>query len=104
MNLFLVEAEPEQDGTARTRTWLVVAGSLFEAIALIPDGYTPKSVSVQLAAASGPGRIIGWMGLPPQGLKQTPRDSGRATRSANHHRRRRAHAHQTSGWLAQTGP
>lgn len=72
MNLFHIEVEPEQDETARMRTWLVVADSLFVAISLIPDGYTPKSVEVQLDTASGPGRIIGWMEPPATATRAGP--------------------------------
>lgn len=104
MNLFHVEAEHAQDEKAGVRTWLVLADSLFDAIFLVPDGCAVKSVEVQLDTASGPGRIIGWVGSPPRELEQAPRESGRATRPASHRRRFRAHPHQTSGWLAQTGP
>lgn len=61
MNLFRVEVEKEQGETDSARTWLVAAHSLFEAISLVPDSYTVKSVEVQLGAASGPGRVMGWM-------------------------------------------
>lgn len=63
MNLFRVEAEREEDETDGARTWLVVADSLFEAVTLIPDGYSVKSIEVQLDAVSGPGQAFAWIGL-----------------------------------------
>jgi len=62
MNVFRVVAEKKQGETAAPRTWLVVAGSLFEAMSLIPDSYTAKAVEVQVGGAAGPGRVIGWTG------------------------------------------
>jgi hypothetical protein len=104
MYLIWLKAEHRQDEAFGIRRWLdVEEESLLAAMVCFPDSDTVKAVSIQLAAASGPGRITAWVGSPPRGLKQTPRNSGRATHLASHSRRRRAQAHQTSGWLAQTG-
>lgn len=62
MNLFRVEVEEGWNNTSSGRTWLVAADSLFDALSLIPDSSTVKSVEVQVAVAQGPGRVIGWMG------------------------------------------
>jgi|1_EtaG_2_1085319.scaffolds.fasta_scaffold17341_2 hypothetical protein len=64
MNLFRVEADKERGQAEGTKTWLIEAHSLFEAMSLVPDAYAVKSVKVQLgpASGSGPGRVIGWVG------------------------------------------
>jgi hypothetical protein len=38
MNLFRLHAEKEQGALLHSRTWLVVANSLFEAMSVLPDG------------------------------------------------------------------
>jgi len=103
MNLFRVVAEREQEEAAGARTWLVVAGSLFEAMSLIPDSYTAKVVEVRVGAASGPGRVIDWMGPPSRGPGQA-RSKGASARCPPSHRTRPgAFGHGTNRWLAQCG-
>lgn len=101
MNVFHIEAEREQDETAGVRTWLVVAGNLFEAMSLVPDGYTVKSVEVQLDAVPGPGRVIGWMGPPPSACRPTQNGHGSLVCPTNRHGAHRAHEHRATGWPAQ---
>jgi len=62
MHLIQVDTVKEKNELRGTRTWLVIADSLFEALSLIPAGYRPKAVEVQAGAVSGPGRVIGWLG------------------------------------------
>lgn len=57
MNRFRIRAEKGQQG----RTWLVVAGNLFEAISLIPEDFAVRAVEVKVDAIAGPSRTIGWM-------------------------------------------
>lgn len=70
MNFFHVQAEKDQEVacdqevTCGPRTWLVIADSLFEAMSLIPDGFSVKAVKVRIGAVAGPGRVIGWIGAP----------------------------------------
>ena len=64
MNFFHVQAEKDQEVTYGSRTWLVIADSLFEAMSLIPDGFSVKAVKVRIGAVAGPGRVIGWIGAP----------------------------------------
>ncbi|SMF27806.1 hypothetical protein SAMN06265365_11038 [Tistlia consotensis] len=66
MHLFHCDAEAGHDEATGGRTWLVVADNLCEALLLVPGSYTVKAVSVQLAAASGSARLIGWMGPSPE--------------------------------------
>jgi hypothetical protein len=58
MNLFHLHVEKEQGARSRSRTWLVVADSLFEAISIVPEGFSVKAVEVQLGAAVDPPRVI----------------------------------------------
>jgi hypothetical protein len=44
--------------------WFVVADSLLDAIALVPDGYCVKAVDIQVAAVIGPSRVIGCFARP----------------------------------------
>jgi hypothetical protein len=64
MNLFRVHAEKDRGMTGAPRTWLVIAGSLFEAMSLIPEGFSVKGVKVRIGTVAGPGRVIGWTGAP----------------------------------------
>ena len=64
MNLFHVHAEKERGETRAPRTWFVIAGSLLEAMSLIPEGFSVKAVEVRLGTVEGPGRVIGSMGGP----------------------------------------
>jgi len=64
MNRFHLHAEKEQGETRGPRTWLVVAGSLFEAMSTVPEGYSVKAVEVEVGAVAGPGQVIGWIGAP----------------------------------------
>ncbi len=58
MNLFHLHVEKEQGATSRSRTWLVVADSLFEAMSVIPEGFSVKAVEVQVGNAVDPRRFI----------------------------------------------
>lgn len=64
MNLFHLHAEKEQGGMRGLRTWLVIAGTLFEAMSTVPEGYSVKAVEVQTGTVVGLGRVIGWKGAP----------------------------------------
>lgn len=64
MNLFHLHAEKEQDRPRGLRTWFVIAESLFEAICLVPEGFSVKAVEVRVGTVSGPRRLLGWMGSP----------------------------------------
>lgn len=66
MNLFHLNARTEDpQGGGRKKTWLVVAGSVPEAVALVPDGEVVVSVEARSPCRPGPARLIGWMGPPP---------------------------------------
>jgi len=56
MNRFRIRAEKERKG----RTWLIVAGNLFEATSLIPEDFAVRAVEVKVDAVAGPRRMIGW--------------------------------------------
>jgi hypothetical protein len=58
MNLFHLHVEKEPGATSRTRTWLVIADSLFEAISVVPEGFSVKAVEVQVGTAVDPRRVI----------------------------------------------
>jgi hypothetical protein len=62
MHLIHVDAINELNQVGGTRTWLIIADSLFEAISLVPAGYCAKEMAVQPGFASGPARVIGWLG------------------------------------------
>lgn len=64
MNLFHVHARKEEGATRGPSTWLVIAGSLFEAISSVPEEFSVTAVDVQMGAVAGPGRVVGWMGAP----------------------------------------
>lgn len=63
MNFFHVYAENRTENrTGRKRaprTWFVIAGSLLEAMSLIPEDFTVTAVEVQVETAPGPGRVVG---------------------------------------------
>jgi hypothetical protein len=58
MNLFLLHVEKEQGARSRSRTWLVVADSLFEAMSVVPEGVSVTAVEVQVGVAVDPPRVI----------------------------------------------
>ena len=64
MQLFHLHTVDDEHKASGTRTWLIIAGNLFEAMSLIPDGYTATAAEVQAGAVLGAGRVIGWMGPP----------------------------------------
>lgn len=64
MQLFQLHTIREKDEDRETRIWLVIAGSLLEAMSLIPSDYVPTAAKVRMGAVVGPGRVIGWMGMP----------------------------------------
>ncbi len=64
MNIFHLRATKQSDGTYDTRMWLVVADSLFDAISLVPEGFYVEAAEIQVAAATGPGRVIGCFAPP----------------------------------------
>lgn len=61
MNLFHVHAEKDRGMTGAPRT---CAGSLIEAMSLIPEEFSVKGVKVRIGTVTGPGRVIGWAGAP----------------------------------------
>lgn len=56
MNRFRIRAESGRQG----RTWLVVAGNLFEAMSFIPEDFAVRAVEVTVDAIAGPRQMIGW--------------------------------------------
>lgn len=64
VQLFHLHTVMEEDDDRQTRTWLVIADNLFEAVSLVPEGYVPAEAEVRTGAVVGPGRVIGWMGMP----------------------------------------
>lgn len=58
MNVFHLHVEKEQGATSRSRTWLVIADSLFEAISIVPEGFSVRAVEVQVGTAVVPRRVI----------------------------------------------
>ncbi len=62
MNFFHVHAEKEPGEARARRTWFVIAGSLLEAMSLIPEDFSVTAVEVQMGTVAGPGRVIGSMG------------------------------------------
>lgn len=58
MTLFHLHVEAEHGSIPRSRTWIVLAGSLFEALSLVPDGVSVKSVEVQRGTVVDPRRLI----------------------------------------------
>lgn len=70
MNVFHLYAEAEQNKIGGAQTWLVVADSLFEALSLIPEWAAVRSAEVQIAAVTGPSRIIACFEAP--SLMSTP--------------------------------
>jgi hypothetical protein len=65
MNLFHLNARAEHPEERRSKTWLVVARSAGEAMALVPAGLVVVSVEVHSPCKPGPARLVGWMGPPP---------------------------------------
>jgi len=65
MNLFHLNALGERPEDQEPKTWVVVANSLPEAIALIPAGQVVLSVETHSPCKPGPARLLGWMGPPP---------------------------------------
>ena len=77
MNLFRLRSEKEHGEVRSLRTWLVVAGSLYEAMSLVPENFAVKTVKVEPDAVAGPARVIGSMGAPivklqPRGVDRRP--------------------------------
>ena len=64
MNLFQLRIEREWGTTLRSRTWLIVADSLIEAISVVPEGFSVKSVEVRVSTAVHPQRLIKSTGAP----------------------------------------
>jgi hypothetical protein len=64
MNLFQLRIEREWGTTLRSRTWLIVADSLIEAISVVPEGFSVKSVEVRVSTAVHPHRLIKSTGAP----------------------------------------
>ena len=58
MTLFHLHVEAEPGTIPRARTWIVAAGSLFEALSIVPEGISVKSVEVQAGTAVDPRRVI----------------------------------------------
>lgn len=66
MNLFHLNSRPKHPEDRRPKTWLAVARSASEAVALVPADYVVDSVEVQSPRIPGPARLVGWMGPPPR--------------------------------------
>jgi hypothetical protein len=64
MNLFQLRVETDQATTLRSRTWLVIADSMLEAISVVPEGFSVKSVEVRVGTALHPHRLIKSTGTP----------------------------------------
>jgi hypothetical protein len=64
MNLFHLHVEKEQGARSRSRTWLVVADSLLEAMSVVPEGFSVKAVEVQVGAAANLPLAIKWIDAP----------------------------------------
>ena len=64
MNLFHLHVEKEHEAASRSRTLLVIADSLFEAISVVPEGFCVKAGEVQVATAVDPRRVIEPVGAP----------------------------------------
>ncbi len=75
MNLFNVHAEKAQEKELGPRIWFVIAGNVFDAISLVPDGFSVKAVDVHPAAVQGPDRVIGWMGESTIPFRASPAES-----------------------------
>jgi hypothetical protein len=65
MNLFHLNARTQSQEGPITKTWLVVANSLPEAVSLVPRGHVLVSVEVHSPCKPGRARLLGWMGPPP---------------------------------------
>lgn len=65
MNLFHLNAQPKHPKDRSPKTWLVVAGSVAEAMTMVPAGQVVVSVEVRSPCKPGPARLVGWMGQPP---------------------------------------
>lgn len=65
MTLFHLNAQPSHPEDPSSKTWLVVAASVSEAMTLLPPGQVVVSVEVRSPSRSGPPRLLGWMGPPP---------------------------------------
>jgi hypothetical protein len=64
MNLFHLNSRPKHPEDRRPKTWLVVARSASEAVALVPADHVVDSVEIQSPCKPGPARLVGWMGPP----------------------------------------
>lgn len=58
MNLFHLHIEAEHDAMFRPHTWIVIAGSLRDALSVVPDGLSVKSVQIQPGIAVDPRRRV----------------------------------------------
>jgi hypothetical protein len=65
MNLFHLNARAEHPEGRSSKTWLIVANNIPEAVALLPEGQVVMSVEVHSPCKPGPARVVGWMGPPP---------------------------------------
>lgn len=58
MTLYHLRVESEQGARSSSRTWLVLADSLFEAISVVPDGFSVTAIDVQTGTVVDPRRAI----------------------------------------------
>lgn len=64
MNLYHLHVESELGAWSNSRTWLVFADSLFEAICVVPDGFAVTAIEVQMGNAVDLRRVIKAMNGP----------------------------------------
>ena len=53
MNLFRLRSEKEQGEVCSPRTWLVIAGNLYEAMSLIPEDFAVKAANAGTDTVAG---------------------------------------------------
>ncbi len=64
MQLFHLTARGDHAEETVSRTWLVLANTLREALPLVPDGCALEATVACPARGIGRARVIGWMGSP----------------------------------------
>jgi hypothetical protein len=64
MNIFRLHTEKQSTEARDTRTWLVVADSLLNAVSLLPEGFYVKAAEIERIAVVGPVRVIGCLVSP----------------------------------------
>jgi hypothetical protein len=64
MNIFRLHTEKQSNEACDTRTWLVVADSLLDAVSLVPEGFYVKAAEIERVAVVGQVRVIGCLVSP----------------------------------------